>query len=259
MKRHIQTMNKLHIRLFALLLLLLTAAPHQSWATDVTYHILTLPITPSTYDYHMTSEITGKRLEAVKVVVTGQTHLELPAHFKSPLATGFTYYKASDVTKSSLVKLFDATTNSNKGYTYVVRGEDTPGDTSDDAAPVAEGTTLSGSKAEYYVVYTYNASNTIAQLNGLVKYNLSVKNKGFFSLNRGRNNRPAAMPKGKVDAEMLASEEFVHIDNPGSGIATYWDGKGDQKNKKEDIESQFHFMFKFEGEDPLQHHHSHCL
>lgn len=240
MKRYMQTMNKLHIRLFALLLLLLTAAPHQSWATDVTYHILTLPIDNGIY--HMKAEISGKRLEAVKVVVTGQTQLELPAHFKSPLATGFTYYKASDVTKSgSAVKLFDATNNSHKAFTYEVNGG---------AIPVAEKDDVTGSTAEYYVVYIYNASNTIAQLNGSVKYNLSVKNKGFFSLNRGRNNRPAAMPKAKVDAEMLASEEFVHIDNPGSGIATYWDGKGDQKNKKEDIESQFHFMFKFEGVDP---------
>ena len=241
MKRYMQTMNKLHIRLFALLLLLLTAAPHQSWATDVTYHILTLPIDNGIY--HMKAEISGKRLEAVKVVVTGQTHLELPAHFKSPLATGFTYYKASDVTKSgSAEKLFDATNNSHKAFTYEVKVG---------ATPVAEKITeLSGTKAEYYVVYTYNASNTIAQLNGSVKYNLSVKNKGFFSLNRGRSNRPAAMPKAKVDAEMLASEDFVYINNPGSGIVTYWENNNDQKNKKEDIQSQFHFTFKFEGVDP---------
>ena len=239
MKRYKQTMNKLHIRLFALLLLLLTAAPHQSWATDVTYHILTLPIDNSIY--HMKAEISGKRLEAVKVVVKGQTQLELPAHFKSPLATGFTYYKASDVTKSgSAVKLFDATNNTHKAFTYEVNGG---------ATPVAEKDDVTGNTAEYYVVYTYNASNTIAQLNGSVKYNLSVKNKGFFSLNRGRNNRPAAMPKGKVDAEMLASEEFVHIDNPGSGIATYWKDNNNY-NKEADVASQFHFIFQFEGVDP---------
>ena len=189
----------------------------------------------------MNTAVSDKRLEAVKVVVTGQTILELPAHFKSPLATGFTYYKASDVTKSgSAEKLFDATNNTHKGYTYEVK---------EGATPVAEKTELSGSKAEYYVVYTYNASNTIAQLNGSVKYNISVKNKGFFSFNRGRNNRPAAMPKAKVDAEMLASEEFVHIDNPGSGIATYWKDNNN-KNKEADVASQFHFMFKLEGVDP---------
>ena len=231
---------------FLLTLLLLGGVGNKAWATDVTYHILTLPIpnplVEGNYDYHMASAVYNKRLEAVKVVVNGQTQLELPAHFKSPLADNFTYYAVSDVTKSgSAVKLFDATNNSHKAFTYEVKG---------DAKPVAEKTELSGSKAEYYVVYTYNASNTIAQLNGSVKYNLSVKNKGFFSLNRGRNNRPAAMPKAKVNAEMLASEEFVYINNPGSGIATYWDGKGDQKNKKEDIESQFHFIFQLEGVDP---------
>lgn len=227
-------------------LLLSAGMVNQAWATDVTYHILTLPIPdPSVagnYNYHMASAVTGKRLEAVKVVVNGQTQLELPAHFKSPLADNFTYYAVSDVTKSgSAVKLFDETNNSHKAFTYEVKGG---------ATPVAEKKDLSGSKAEYYVVYTYNASNTIAQLNGSVKYNIGVKSKGFFSLNRGRNNRPAAMPKDKVNAEMLASEEFVYINNPGSGIATYWDGKADQKNKKEDIESQFHFIFQFEGVDP---------
>ena len=174
-----QTMNKLHIRLFALLLLLLTAAPHQSWATDVTYHILTLPIDNNIY--HMKDEISGKRLEAFKITVTGQSKLELPAQYKSPLVGSFTYYAASDVTMStSSVKLFDATNNSNKAYYYTINGG---------ASAVAEGTTLSGSKAEYYVVYTYNASNTIAQLDGSVKYNIKAKGydkgkeveKGFFA------------------------------------------------------------------------------
>ena len=230
------------IRTLLMMFLLLAGAQNKIWATDVTYHILTLPINNSIY--HMNAAVSGKRLEAVKVVVKEQTQLELPAHFKSPLVPedGFTYYAASDVTRSgSAIKLFDASNNSHKAFTYEVNG---------DATPVKEKTAVTGTTADYYVVYTYNASNTIAQLNGSVKYNLCVKNKGFFSLNRGRNNRPAAMPKAKVDAEMLASEGFVHIDNPGSGIATYWDGKGDQKNKKEDIESQFHFMFKFEGVDP---------
>ena len=114
---------KLHIiRLFTLLLLL-SAAGNQAWAADVTYHILTLPINPSVYDYHMRSELTGKRLEAVKVVVKGQTTLELPAHFKSPLATGFTYYASSDVTKSgSAVKIFENSDNPNKAYYYTING-----------------------------------------------------------------------------------------------------------------------------------------
>ena len=239
-----------------MMFLLLAGAQNKIWATDVTYHILTLPIpdpsVPENYNYHMTSAVTGKRLEAVKVVVKGQTQLELPAHFKSPLVpeNGFKYYAKTDVTKSgSAIKLFDATNNTHKGFTYVVRGEDTPNDDTDDATPVAEKTAVTGNTAEYYVVYTYDASNTIAQLNGSVKYNLSVKNKGFFSLNRGRSNRPAAMPKAKVDAEMLASEEFVYIYNPGSGIVTYWNDNNN-KNKETEVGSQFHFIFQFEGVDP---------
>ena len=242
-----QTMNKLHIRLFALLLLLLTAAPHQSWATDVTYHILTLPIDNNIY--HMKDEISGKRLEAFKITVTGQSKLELPAQYKSPLVGSFTYYAASDVTMStSSVKLFDATNNSNKAYYYTINGG---------ASAVAEGTTLSGSKAEYYVVYTYNASNTIAQLDGSVKYNIKAKGydkgkeveKGFFAYNRGRNNRPAVLPKTIVDAEMLASEDFMKVDVSSTKVAPYW-SNGDNKNKEALTSSKFHFMFEFVGNDP---------
>ena len=242
-----QTMNKLHIRLFALLLLLLTAAPHQSWATDVTYHILTLPIDNDIY--HMKAEISDKRLEAFKITVTGQSTLELPAQYKSPLVGSFTYYAASDVTMStSPVKLFDATNNSNKAYYYTINGG---------ASAVAEGTTLSGSKAEYYVVYTYNASNTIAQLDGSVKYNIKAKGydkgkeveKGFFAYNRGRNNRPAVLPKTIINPEMLASEDFMKVDISSTKVASYW-SSGDNKNKEAITGSKFHFMFEFVGNDP---------
>lgn len=235
------------IRNLLIVFLLMTGALNKVWATDVTYHILTLPINNSIY--HMKDEISGKRLEAFKVTVKGQTQLELPTQYKSPLATGFTYYKASDVTKSgSAVKLFDATDNSNKGYTYVVKG---------DATPVAEGSDLPAGTADYYVVYTYNSSNTIAQLNGSVKYNINiigydkstVKEKGFMAYNRGRNNRPAILPKGKVDPDMLASEDFMKVDVSGTSVSPYW-RSGDNKNKEALTSSKFHFMFKFEGVDP---------
>lgn len=243
--------------LLVALILLAGGAANKAWATDVTYHILTLPIDNSIY--HMTSTVSGKRLEAFKVTVPGQSNLELPTAYKSPLVGSFTYYAASDVTESgSAVKLFDATNNQNKAYTYVVRGEDTPEDDSDDATPIAEGTSLSGAKADYYVVYTYNASNTIAQLNGLVKYNIKAigydnkgkeVEKGFFAYNRGRNNRPAVLPKGKVDPEMLASEDFMKVDVSGTGVSPYW-SSGDNKNKESITRSKFHFMFEFVGNDP---------
>ena len=237
-----------HIAYFLLTLLLLTGVANKTWATDVTYHILTLPIDNDIY--HMKDEISGKRLEAFKVTIKGQSNLELPAAYKSPLVGSFTYYAASDVTESpSAVKLFDATNNSNSAYYYTINGG---------ASAVSEGTSLSGAKADYYVVYTYNASNTIAQLNGSVKYNIKAigydnkgkeVEKGFFAYNRGRNNRPAVLPKGKVDPEMLASEDFMKVDVSGTSVSPYW-SSGDNKNKQAITGSKFHFMFEFIGNDP---------
>lgn len=248
--------TRLHIiRIFTLLLMLVAGGTaNEAWAAKVTYHILTLPINPSVYDYHMKAAVTGYRLEAVKVVVNDQTTVELPAHYKSPLATGFTYYKPEDITGhgSSAVSLYDGVA-SRKGILYKVNGEDTPGDTSDDATPVSEGSApYNNNTAEYYVVYTYSeAANdgSIAKLDGTVNYNIGVKGKGFLSLNRGRNNRPAVIPTAKVDAEMLASEDFSYVANPGNNIGTYW-SSGDNKNIQADVESQFFFGFNFVGQDP---------
>lgn len=239
-----------------LVFLLLAGAQNSTWGATVTYHILTLPINPSRYDYHMKAAITGWRLEAVKVVVNNKTTVELPAEYKSPLATGFTYYNASDITKYSdgeAQSLFEY--GPIKGVLYKVNGVDA--DTEGSATPVAEGTTISGSAAEYYVVYTYNTSNTIAKLDGSVKYNIRMmykdnkvwKDKGFIAYNRGRNNRPAVQPTENVNPEMLASEDFMVAPVDGTSISRYWKD-GNNKNKEADVAGQFHFMFKFEGVDP---------
>ena len=222
--------------------LLMVGAQNSTWAAKVTYHILTLPIDPSTrYDYHMKSDVTGHRLEAFKVVVDNQNTVELPAHYKSPLATGFTYYEPKDITGhgSSAVSLYDGV-SSRKGILYEVKASPTP---------VAEGTAITTSTAEYYVVYTYNESNTIAKLDGTVNYNIGVKGKGFLSLNRGRNNRPAVIPTAKADPEMLASLDFSYVDSPGNNIGTYW-SDGNNKNSRDSTESKFFFGFKLEGKDP---------
>lgn len=243
-----------HTRVFTFLLtlLLLGGTASEAWATKVTYHILTLPINPSRYDYHMVDGVNGYRLEAIKVVVD-QSSVQLPDQFKSPLVSTYTYYPASaDIVKGNsgkALQLFENNTNT-KGFIYQIKGVDTA-DTPE-PTPVAEGTSISGDEAEYYVIYEYNeASNTIVKLDGSVNYNIGIKNKGFLAYNRGRNNRPAVMPKKKVDAQLdvLTSEDFVKIENPGSGIGTYW-SSGDNKNVQTDVESQFHFLFKFEGQDP---------
>ena len=220
------------------LLLVLGGITNNAWAAKVTYHILTLPIDNSIY--HMKSEVSGKRLEAVKVVVDNQTTVELPAHYKSPLVASFTYYTSDSFTPSGPIQLYTNTNTNTKAYYYTQNVG---------ATTVTEGTTIGGSTAEYYVVYTYNASNAIAKLDGTVNYNIGVRGKGFLSLNRGRNNRPAVIPTAKANAEMLASEDFSYVDNPGNGIGTYWQSN-DNKNKPEDVESQFFFGFNFVGQDP---------
>ena len=232
--------TRLHIiRIFTLLLLMLAGGTaNEAWAATVTYHILTLPIDNTIYK--MKSGVNGKRLEAVKIIVD-QTAVELPAHYKSPLAENFKYYETKDITGhgGSAVSLYDDVATC-KGVLYEVKG---------DATEVKEGSAITGSTAEYYVVYTYKTSNTIAKLDGTVNYNIGVKGKGFLSLNRGRNNRPAVIPTAKVDAVMLASEDFSYVANPGNGIGTYW-SSGDNKNIQADVESQFFFGFNFVGQDP---------
>ena len=185
------------------------------------------------------------------VTVDKQTTVDMPDHYKSPLATGFTYYEPKDVTKSgSAIQLYTNTNTNTKGYYYTING---------DATPVSPTTAIEGT-VEYYVVYTYNTSNTIAKLDGSVNYNIHTKgrsktqnpytNKGFFALNRGRNNRPAILPTDNVDPQMLSSEDFVEASVDGSGVSAYWDKPAENKNKREDVESQFFFGFKFEGKDP---------
>lgn len=237
-----KTMKQI-IRLYTLLFILCLAGIHSDvWAAKVTYHILTLPIdSTSRYNYHMKVAVHSHRLEALKVVVDNQTSVELPVQFKSPLAKNYKYYKPEDIAIGSTVVLYDI--NGTKGTLYDIKG-------GSESKNVAEGSTIAGTTAEYYVVYEYNESNTIAKLDGSVRYNIAIKNKGFLSLNRGRNNRPAVVPKAKVDPEMLASPDFMKIESPGAGITTYWQDNTNNKNKKEEVESQFHFIFRFEGKDP---------
>ena len=220
--------------------LLLAGAQNSTWAATVTYHILTLPIDNDIY--HMKTEVNGWRLEAVKVVVDNADKVRLPSQYKSPLVSEFKYYKASDITNAGkAATLYDNA--SIKGIRYKVKGIDTEGS----STPVAEGSDIDAT--EYYVIYTYNVDNNIVKLDGSVRYNLKIKNKGYLAYNRGRNNRPAVVPNN-VTPEMLSSEDFVKIEKPGGGITTYWDGGTNNKNSKDSTESKFFFGFKFEGNDP---------
>ena len=228
-----------HIAL-VLTLLLLGGMGSEAWAYKVTYHVLTLPIDNTAAN--MVSEVHDKRLEAVRAIVDNATEIRLPDHFKSPLATNFKYYAASQVEASAATYLHSESTRV-KGiiYNLVTNAEET-----------AEGAEVT-SNCDIYVTYDYlyadnEAANPIAKLDGSVTYNIGVK-KGFLALNRGRNNRPAVVPKSMVGDAQLISEDFVKVDVSGSGITTYW-SSGDNKNPRASVESQFHFQFKLEGNDP---------
>ena len=228
-----------HIAL-VLTLLLLGGMGSEAWAYKVTYHVLTLPIDNTAAN--MVSEVNDKRLEAVRAIVDNATEIRLPDHFKSPLATNFKYYAASQVEASAATYLHSESTRV-KGiiYNLVTNAEET-----------AEGAEVT-SNCDIYVTYDYlyadnEAANPIAKLDGSVTYNIGVK-KGFLALNRGRNNRPAVVPKSMVGDAQLISEDFVKVDVSGSGITTYW-SSGDNKNPRASVESQFHFQFKLEGNDP---------
>ena len=217
-------------------MLLLSGMVAEAWAAKVTYHVLTLPINAS--EAHMVDEVNGKRLEAIRVIVDNAATIELPAQFKSPLATNFNYWASSEVSASAATDLYSGSSRV-KEVIYTLN--------TSTATKTTEGTSVD-SNCDIYVTYDYNSSNTIAQLDGSKTYCIGATY-GFLALNRGRNNRPAVVPRAKVTEDCLISEDFVKIDNPGSGITTYW-SSGDNKNTKADVESQFFFQFKLEGSDP---------
>ncbi|MBO6192414.1 MAG: hypothetical protein J6N98_08470, partial [Prevotella sp.] len=228
-----------HIAL-VLTLLLLGGLTNEAWAYKVTYHVLTLPINNTAAN--MVSDVNGKRLEAVRAIVDNATTVELPAHFKSPLATNFKYWAADQVEKSAATNLHSGSDRV-KCIIYNLKAG---------AVETAEGAEVT-SNCDIYVTYDYlyadnETANPIAKLDGSVIYNIGVK-KGFLALNRGRNNRPAVVPKSMVGDAHLISEDFVKMDVTGSGITTYW-SSGDNKNPQASVGSQFHFQFKLEGNDP---------
>lgn len=114
------------------------------------------------------------------------------------------------------------------------------------------------SNCDIYVTYEYNPDNTIAKLDGSVKYNIKMGDYGFLALNRGRNNRPAVIPEAVITdyPEYLTSDEFVTIPHnpnqqiiPGTNnVQGYW--KDDPYNSRDEVAYQFHFLFKYYGLDP---------
>lgn len=233
-----------HIALI-LTMLLLGGMANEAWAAGykVTYHILTLPIYQNQenpqfrYDYHMDAAFEGKRLEAFRYVDNNATTIKLPDIYKSPLAKDFKYYYDGDnIVKTAAAPLYSDNT-ATKSWSYSITNEN---------AVVDENTTVT-KNLDIYVTYKYDDSKDI-KLDGSVKYNITMSG-GYMALNRGRNNRLAVIPENLVSSEQLASEDFVYVDvSSVKDITTYW--ATNNKNKRADVESQFLFLFKYEGEDP---------
>ncbi|MBE6258775.1 MAG: hypothetical protein E7103_12610, partial [Prevotella sp.] len=222
-------------------LLLLGGMGNEAWAAyKVTYHILTKPIDNSIY--HLANDFSGKRLEAVRVVDNNATTVELPAAFKSPLATNFKYYQSGDnVTKSPTAVEMYSYNARNKSYYYSIENV---------ADSITRASYSITGNIDVYVTYDYDTSKGI-MLDGSVNYNIPISD-GFLAFNRGRNNRLAVIPKSanRVSEADLVSEDFVKIDVsniPGTNINPYWSSN---KNPRDNVGGQFHFMFQFVGSDP---------
>ena len=234
-----------------LTLLLLGGMANSAWAYKITYHILTLPMTADRPG-NTKSEYYTWRMEALRVIVDNVTTLQpLPNHFQSPLAENFQYYADESVTKYAGAQQIYAYHSQNKYYLYKITGEDTPDD-ADNQAPLTIGDPIT-SNCNIYVTYDYNATNTIAKLDGSENYNIII-NGGFLAYNKGRNNRLAVIPEKYndeyiVSGEQLCSNEFVKVDLTGknTGITTWWNGN---KTPRTTADSYFHFLFKYKGCDP---------
>ena len=242
-----------HTRVFTFLLtlLLLGGVASEAWAYKVTYHILTKPIDNNVY--HMNGSenvINGKRLEAVRVVDNNATKLGLPTEYQSPLAKEFRLYPDNKVTKNAAVAMYTYDDGKNKSRYYSIEAENV-----DDSLHWGDAVTAN---MDVYVTYEYDATKGV-DLSGATEYNLTMSG-GFWAFNRGRNNRMAVLKKSLdiVKAEDLGSEDFVHFayeyrsNNyyiPNTNVKAYWQDNNN-KNTREAVIGQFHFIFKFEGSDP---------
>ena len=256
-----------HIALILTLLLLAGGATNvaQAAKVKVTYHILTLPFTTQNYDLgdeEYSNRCVNIRVEAIRYVQeveSGTTiNLKLPDHFKSPLAKNFRYYSSAkihkltnaDAKRSNYIKddgYFIAGKNNRvQIYQYMTTTFDTYyiDGTTDNADYDLESTDLEAenkevtvsSNVDYYVTYEYNPSNGIAVLDGVQEYNIQLGDR-FLALNKGRNNRPAAILANNLSSDNLISEEFSYVATPGFS----WQGK---------TTYYYHFRFVLEGGDP---------
>ncbi len=255
----LNTMHKkrLHIiRIFTLLLLLVAGGTaNEAWA-QVTYHVLTRPITTKQrpqsgshdIDVAVNSDLTtfrtNVRVEALRCT-SDETTVGLPDKYKSPLAKNFKYYaatttgEAGKVTKNALTQLYGYIDT--QYYTYTINGTVNNADLPDDDSKLlAPGSTIPDGTTDIYVTCEYDDTQTILDLTGNTLYNIEMdmmtgaKTKRFLVLNKDRSNRPGGMQVSKITdhIDYLYSNEFSYIK----------DGVASGKN-------YYHFFFKFIGTD----------
>ena len=213
-------------------MLLAGGTANEAWGYKVTYHILTLPMNSTTNN--TMASVDGKRTEAIKVIDNEATHVELPSHFKSPLAKDFTYYPSTFVTNHGASAIYEARSG-NKYFLYTtptspyrkvhVEGEEKTVTDCDKTAYTTSGSSLTAtseadftSKKEalssdgdyYYKIgleegddITTNCEIYVTYVydaeNNIAKLDGSQSynieiNNRFLAYNKGRNNRLALIP-----------------------------------------------------------------
>lgn len=227
-----------------MLLLMAGGMVSEVWAKEITYHILTMPFTVG--NYNNTGDYKANiRVEALQCTSKAST-VGLPAEFKSPLATGYRYWKTAT---STYTYLYDYEHNNNivntKYYIYQCEAGNAYACLTDEITDL-ENTSSDADRipSDIYVTYEYNSSNGILDLTGVANYNVAITSKGvqkFMCYNRSRNNRIANANATGVSGDDLASDDFVTPVNDKKQLGWNWSKWGP---------IGIFLGFKFTGSDP---------
>ena len=208
-----------------MLLLMAGGMVNAVWAKEITYHILTMPFTVR--NYNNTGDYKANiRVEALQCTSKAST-VGLPAEFKSPLATGYRYWKTAT---STYTYLYDYENNNKivntKYYIYQCEADNaTACLTGEITNPENTSSDADGIPSDIYVTYEYNSSNGILDLTGVANYNVAINNSGtqkYLCYNRSRNNRIANANATGVSGDDLASDDFVTPVNDKKQLGCNW-------------------------------------
>lgn len=226
------------LRRGVLLLLLLVAGGIGNEAlAKVTYHILTLPFTTKKSD----GTDRGTYIVEALRCTSDELTVGLPDYFKSPLATNFTYYAATNVKRNGVLESAGGSDARSQIYERIITTYDTY-EIVDVNAKLTEGASIDDN-SHVYVTYTYDNATSPINLNGYEgrtiegvvhreDYNIALGNR-FLCFNKARNNRVGAILATNVTNENLISTDFTYVTTNGF-----------------DNSHDFHFRFWYIGNDP---------